>query len=167
MRYVVCVGLALLAISAGSAAEPSSTIVEETWENATVEDAKIGYVHTMVRAFEADGKKRLRATVQFDFSFTRQNTPMRVRMEHGTDETPEGKVIGVFMRQFHERGQPLNLVGTLEGEKMHVLVDNGRIEAPSCAGRRRSSAFNIGSIFSRRRSPNRATVSASSITNRR
>jgi transglutaminase-like putative cysteine protease len=118
------VGLALLAI----AAELPPTIVEENWESATVEDGKIGYLHTVVREFEADGKKRIRATVEFDLSFKRQNTPTRVRMEHGTDETPEGKVIGVFMRQYHERGQQLNLVGSLEGEKMHVVVDNGRIE---------------------------------------
>ena len=49
-------------------------------------------------------------------------------MEHGTDETPEGKVIGVFMRQFQGNIQVVNLKGGLEGDKMHVVIDKGHVE---------------------------------------
>lgn len=128
MRYTVCMGLALLAATAACAAEPPGTLVEEVWESATVDDAKIGSIHTTVRAVDADSQKRLRATAEFDFTFKRQNATTHLRMEHGTDETPAGKVVGVFMRQYQGGRQQLNLSGTLEGEKMHVVIENGRIE---------------------------------------
>lgn len=128
MRYAVCVGLALLAGAAVRAGDPPGTVVEEIWENATVDEAKIGSVHTTVRALEVDSAKRLRATTELDFTFKRKNAITHLRMEHGTEETPEGKVVGVFMRQYQGDMQQLNLTGTLEKEKMHVLVDRGRIE---------------------------------------
>jgi transglutaminase-like putative cysteine protease len=127
MRYAVCVGLALLGGGAARAADPPAP-VEEIWESVVVDEGRVGFVHTTVRALEHDGKKRLRATAELDLSFLRQKTPTRVRMEYGTEETPEGKVVGVFMRQFHERDLRLDLAGTLEGDRMHVLIDNGRIE---------------------------------------
>jgi transglutaminase-like putative cysteine protease len=128
MRYAACVGLALLAISTIRAGEPPGTVVEESWESATVDEARIGSVHTTVRALEVDSTKRLRAATELDFTFKRKNATTHLRMEHGTDETPEGKVLSVFMRQYQGDIQQLNLSGTLENEKMHVLVDKGHIE---------------------------------------
>jgi transglutaminase-like putative cysteine protease len=124
-RYAVCVGLALLAGGAARAAEPLG-VVEEVWESAAVDEGRVGFVHTTVRTVEGD--KRLQATAEFDLSFLRQKTSTHVRVEYGTEETPEGKVVAVFMRQFHERDLRVDLSGTLEGDKMHVVVDKGRIE---------------------------------------
>ena len=53
---------------------------------------------------------------------------MKLRLEQGTEETPDGKVVGVFMKQEPGNGQKLLLTGTVEGERLHVLIDNGRLE---------------------------------------
>jgi hypothetical protein len=107
-------------------AEPAP--IDEIWEVAHVEGSRVGFLHTTVRSLEGDGGKRLRATAELDLSFKRHNAQVRLRMEHGTDETADGKVVGVFMRQFHDKGQQLVLQGTVEDGRLHVKVDNGRIE---------------------------------------
>jgi hypothetical protein len=51
---------------------------------------------------------------------------MKLRMEQGSEETPDGKVTGVFMKQ--DAGKQLVLFGTVDGDRLHVVVDNGRID---------------------------------------
>ena len=43
----------------------------------------------------------------------------------GTEETPEGKVTAVFMKQFLGKQQQLVLTGTVDGDELHVKVDGG------------------------------------------
>jgi hypothetical protein len=110
-------------------AEPAGELVEETWEVAQIDGAKVGYLHTTVRSKEVDGAKLLRANAELELSFKRNNALMKLRMEQGTEETPEGKVTGVFMKQDQGKGQTLVLVGNVKGERLHVVVDNGRIDS--------------------------------------
>jgi len=124
---LVGVGMAMVSgryASAGSSGE----LVEEIWEIAQIEGAKVGFLHTTVRRIESDGGKKLRATAELELTFKRHNALLRVRREHGTEETSEGKVVGVFMRQGQEGGRQLVLAGTLEDGRMHVRIDNGRID---------------------------------------
>src|SRR5262245_9943700 len=124
---LVGVGMAMVSgryASAGSSGE----LVEENWEIAQIEGAKVGFLHTTVRRIESDSGKRVRATAELELSFKRHNALLRVRREHGTEETSEGKVVGVFMRQGQEGGRQLVLAGTLEDGRMHVRIDNGRID---------------------------------------
>ncbi len=121
------VGMAMVLawpLRAGSPGE----LVEESWEIAQIEGAKVGCLHTTVRRIESNGGKTLRATAELDLTFKRHNALLRVRREHGTEETSEGKVVGVFMRQGQEGGRQLVLAGTLEDGRMHVRIDNGRID---------------------------------------
>jgi len=123
----VCVGFFVFAPLA-AAAEPASDLIEEIWEVAQIDGAKVGFLHTTVRAKEANGVKQLRASADLELSFKRNGALMKLHMEQGTEETPDGKVVGVFMKQEPEGGKKLSLVGTVEAEGLHVLVDNGRIE---------------------------------------
>jgi hypothetical protein len=102
--------------------------LEEFWETAHVEGVRIGFAHTAVEAVEDRDGKRLKAAVELDLTLRRQNAALRLRMEQGTEETAEGKVVAVSMRQFHDKGQQLSLAGKLDGERMHVVIDAGRIE---------------------------------------
>jgi hypothetical protein len=119
-----------LAIGAGrvEAASDTGPVVEEVWEVAHVEGTKVGFLHTTVHRNRTDGPERLRTTAELDLTFKRHNALLRVRMEQGSEETPEGKVLRVFMRQYHERGQQLVLTGTVEGDRLHIVVDRGRLE---------------------------------------
>jgi hypothetical protein len=108
------------------AAEPApGPILSETWESVHLDGARIGSLHTTVRE---SGPGRLRATADLDLTFRCYGTSVRVRREYGTDETSDGRVVGVFMKQSQDRGQQLTVTGTVEGDRLHVLVDGGRIE---------------------------------------
>jgi hypothetical protein len=102
--------------------------VEETWESASVEGARVGFVHTTVYRVERAGTEVLHACAALELTFRRHQALLRLRMEQGTEETTDGEVLGVFMRQLHGGGRELVLTGTVEDGRLHVKVDNGRIE---------------------------------------
>ena len=137
-----CVGFLLLGTGAAVAETPTLTlpprvegreggtadkIIEETWEAAALDGAKVGSVHTTVTAVNGDAK-HLRVSVALELTFKRHNATMQLRMEHGDEETADGAVLGVFMKQSQEQGQKLVLTGVLEDGRMHVQIDGGRID---------------------------------------
>ena len=128
---VLFLGAAAVAADAPKPAESADKIVEESWESASLDGVKVGSVHTTVTAVQGD-VKRLRATVALELSFQRHNATMRLRMAQGDEETADGAVVGVFMKQSQEsRGgvtPPLQLSGTLEDGRMHVQIDGGRVD---------------------------------------
>ncbi|HEY7426583.1 MAG TPA: transglutaminase domain-containing protein [Gemmataceae bacterium] len=125
--WLLGAGLVMGAVAPGRADTPKE-VVEEIWEVAQIEGVKVGFLHTTVRKVESDGVKRLRAAAELELTFKRHNALLRLRREHGTEETPEGKVVGVFMRQGQEGERPLVLTGAVEDGRLHVRIDNGRIE---------------------------------------
>jgi hypothetical protein len=118
-------GLVVLAACAGAAR--AEVPVEEIWEVVHVDGVKIGTVHTTVIRLDGEGKK-LRTTADLEMTFRRQGALLHIRMEQGTDEQSDGKVLGTFMRQHHPGGRQLLVVGTVEGNTLHVKVDEGRLE---------------------------------------
>jgi hypothetical protein len=125
--FLLGIGMALVsAVPAG--ADSSEELVEEKWETAQIEGARIGFLHSTVRRIESKSSKCLRATAELDLTFKRHNALLRLRRQHGTEETPDGKVVGVFMRQGQEGGRQLVLAGQLEDGRMHVRIDDGRID---------------------------------------
>jgi hypothetical protein len=124
---LVSMGMAMLsAVPAG--ADSSGDLLEESWEMAQIEGAKVGSLHTTVQRIDSEGGKRLRAAAQLDLTFKRHNTLLHLRRVNGTEETTDGKVIGVFMRQGQDGGRQLVLAGNLEDGRMHVRIDEGRID---------------------------------------
>ena len=107
------------------AADPPGKIVLETWEAAYLNGGKAGFVHTVVRAIEKDGRKLFHTTAELDLSVKRFNDTARIYMESGTDETEDGKVTGVSMRQLIAKGQELVLTGTVEDGELHVKMQGG------------------------------------------
>lgn len=128
-RYSVAV-LALLILGAATArsAEPRGKLVKEQWDAAYLGDAKVGYFHTTLHEVERAGRKVLRTTLELNLTVKRFQALVNLRMESGTEENADGKVTGVFMRQFFDQGKQLVLEGTVAGDQLHVQVDGGRIE---------------------------------------
>jgi transglutaminase-like putative cysteine protease len=60
-----------------------------------------------------------------DLTVQRFNDTARIYMETGTDETEDGKVTGVSMRQLIGKNQQLILTGTVEDGQLHVKMQGG------------------------------------------
>src|SRR5262249_30903041 len=88
--------------------------------------ARAGFFRTTIDEFTRDGKKIVRTSQELSFTIKRARDVVKLRMISGTEETEDGKVVGVFMRQFHDKGE-LVLNGAVKGDKLHVEVDKGRI----------------------------------------
>ena len=132
-RVAWCVGCLILGTAIAGAdapkpADPANRVVEEIWEAVQLDGAKVGSVHTVVEAVNADGAKRLRTTIALDLTFKRHNATVQLRMDHGDEETADGAVVAVFMRQYQGQEKKLDLAGTLEDGRMHVQIDAGRID---------------------------------------
>ncbi len=121
------IGMALLS-TLPVKADSSGELVEESWEMAQVEGVKVGFLHTTVHRISSASGNRLRTTAELDLTFKRHNTLLRLRRVYGTEETSDGRVVGVFMRQGQEGGRQLVLAGSLEDGRMHVRIDDGRID---------------------------------------
>jgi hypothetical protein len=109
-------------------AETPGKVVEETWDAAYLESGKAGFFHTTVREIDRDGVKVLRTTQRLDLTVKRNQTPARIRMETGNDETADGKVTGIAMRQFLSNDQTVLLTGVVEGTKLHLKTQDGRMD---------------------------------------
>ncbi len=122
-----CLGL-LLWVGPLVAAEPQGKVVHETWDAAFLEGGRVGYSHTTVQELEREGKKVLRTVVDLNLALKRYNATAKLRMQTGTDETPDGKVLAVVMRQFLTQDQQLVLTGVVEGDQLHVRTEDGRLD---------------------------------------
>ena len=123
-HFSVIVCFAIFVVPA-VAAEPEGKIVHETWEAAFLNGGQAGFVHTTVRALDRNGQKIFRATSELDLTVKRFNDPARIRMESGTEETEEGTVTAVSMKQLIGKGQELALTGVVEDGQLHVKVQGG------------------------------------------
>jgi transglutaminase-like putative cysteine protease len=121
--------LLLVVVNPTTAAEPKDQLVKEFWDAAYLEgNNKIGYFHTTVREVERDGAKFLRSVVELNFTIKRGQDVMQLRMETGTEETTDGKVTAVSMRQFQGKDLQLVLTGIVQDKQLVVKVDDGRIQ---------------------------------------
>jgi transglutaminase-like putative cysteine protease len=152
MTRAGAVGLVLLigAVARGGAAE-EGRVVEEIWEIASLDRARIGSVHTTVRSTGAGKAERLRAASELNLTLRRYGALVRLRMEHGTEETAEGKAVGVFMRQYHAAGKQLVVNGTLDRKGMHIRVDNGRIDRHITWPEETIGLYRLEHLFARRK----------------
>jgi hypothetical protein len=131
MRAVL-VSLALILIGLPTRAEEPSPgkLVQDLWEVAQVEGARTGYFRTTVREVERNGQKRLRTAQELQLTFRRGPATAQVRMESGDEETSDGKVLAIFMKQFQGSKVLVSTEGALDGDSMKISVsgDQGRFE---------------------------------------
>ncbi len=100
-------------------------IVEEVWEVVHRGEVRIGSVHTTVERLE--GNNRLRTTSEMELNFLRGGNRLNARQEQ-SEETAEGKVQRVFLRQFQGANPLVVLTGTVADGQLHVVWDGGRSE---------------------------------------
>jgi transglutaminase-like putative cysteine protease len=120
--------LLALVLCGRAAGQTPGRLVEDTWEEARIAGEKVGFVHTTVSERDGPSGRLLRAIAVMDLTLRRYGSLVRLRVEQGTEETPEGRVVAVFLRHGPESAPRLVLEGRLEDGAMHVQVDGGRID---------------------------------------
>jgi hypothetical protein len=123
-RASLWLGVVVLFVSPLRAEPPADKLVRETWDAVYLEGVKAGSVHATVREFERDGKKLLADVQAMRLSVKREGSVVELRIEAGTDETPEGKVVGVSMTQFAGSGK-LTQTGRVEGDQLVIRSSAG------------------------------------------
>ena len=121
----------LLAVSLVRADEtlPIPSAAVHAWDSATLDGAPAGYFHSVTTSVTRAGRKLLHTTQELRLTVRRYKAVVALRMDSGTDETADGKVVGISMHQY-EGGGGLDMKGILKGGKMHVTVahSGGRIQ---------------------------------------
>lgn len=128
MRKSPLLLLALLLLPGAARADaPVGKIIEDVWEVAHLEGARVGTIRTTVREYSFKQGKVLRTSKLMDLTLKRFNALVRLRAETGTDETPDGRVTGVYMRLSQPR-EDLLQIGTVTKEGLHVRVEGRKID---------------------------------------
>jgi Transglutaminase-like superfamily len=116
-----CLGLLLLAGFA-RAAEPEGRLVQDVWNAAYLEGGKGGYVHTSVHEVERDGQKLYQVTTRLSLTIKRNGAIISLRMDTGDEETIQGKVTSIWMRQYQGDQEQLVLKGNVHEGQLEVTV---------------------------------------------
>jgi hypothetical protein len=96
-------------------------LVEDIWETAYLDGFRVGFMHMSVEEMSPpSGAKFLRASRDLNFSVRRGPDVARMKALTGTDELPDGKVLGVFMQQGLSAQVTQELRGKVEGNQLRV-----------------------------------------------
>jgi hypothetical protein len=125
MRRLTAASLALLALAgtARAGGPPKGKLVLDQWEVAYLQGGKSGFVHTTVHEHDLGGRKILRTAVAMTLTVKRFQDTVQLRATTGTDETPDGKVTGVFMVQQLGQGKSLTVSGKVVGKELQLTLD--------------------------------------------
>jgi hypothetical protein len=107
--------------------QPKRNIVEDVWETAYLDGFRVGFMHLLVEEFtRADGQKVLHAARELDLTVRRGPNTARIQAMTGTDETPAGQVLGVFMKQALSTQVVQQVVGKVVGDKLQLEAQGGQ-----------------------------------------
>ena len=97
MRYLLpCVVLVLLLPARLTSADESPvTVLEARWERLHVAGAPAGYTHTVIRAVEANGEKRIESHVETDMKLVRMGATTHIHSTSETWEKPDGTLLRI------------------------------------------------------------------------
>lgn len=130
-----CFGcLASIAFLAGvvSAQEKAlGKVVADYWDAAYLRGEHAGYAHTQVRQVEERGRTILRTTMVLHLTVRRFRDTIQLHMETGTDETPEGEVVGTFLRHHLGGNKSLTIRGIVEGPQLRLIQDDRMLLHPA------------------------------------
>jgi hypothetical protein len=109
---------------AGAPEAPAEKTVSDVWDAVYLEGAKAGSFHTVVREVERDGRKLLAATQTMQLNVKREGSVVELRVETGTEETPDGKVVAVSQTTFTGKGK-VTQTGRVEDGRLVIRSSPG------------------------------------------
>ncbi len=121
IRYGVWYGVLFLVVTPLPAQTEAPKLVKETWDAAYLAGAKAGYYHTRTEEFERNGHKIIRTTLAMNLRIKRYMEVVPLRLDLSTDETPEGKVVGMALTQHLDKGKMVQ-TARVEGGQLVIKV---------------------------------------------
>ena len=121
-RYLMWCGVALLLAAPLRAQQPAAApkVVLDVWDAVYLDGAKMGYQRTTVEQIERGGQKIFHTTRFMHLTLKRYDGVITQRLALTTDETPEGKVVGVSMTHYLDKDRKVVQSGRVEGDKLIV-----------------------------------------------
>jgi hypothetical protein len=98
-------------------------ILIETYDVAYCRGCKVGYLHTLVREYERDGKKLLYGLKKLTLQVARFGQVVEQWTEESTVESEDGKIFSTAMRQGIGKNQVLALIGKMTPEGLEVTIE--------------------------------------------
>lgn len=120
MRWFLGILATVMACALCVASEPAPKLIRETWDAAYLDGEKSGHFRTTVHQLVRNGAVVYRVTREMQLTVRRSGQLVRIEAQTGNDETPDGKLLGVFMTQALGTRQQLKLTGAVVDG---VLVD--------------------------------------------
>lgn len=99
-----------------------AALTRDVWEVAYLDGVRAGYVRFEVTEQGQGAGRFLRARQTLDLTLKRMGGIARLQSETGSDETADGRVLAVYMRQGLARDQKLLMTGTVEDRQLRVKV---------------------------------------------
>jgi transglutaminase-like putative cysteine protease len=116
-------GFLVLCVPVALADQPQGKVVADTWEVVRLGGYRVGHVHTLTREVAVKEAKVLHTSMQFELTLKRSGAVQKLKFENGSDETADGKVLGVSMRM-----EQVAQEGVVEEKGLHVKVNGGQID---------------------------------------
>jgi transglutaminase-like putative cysteine protease len=123
MRIYLSSLVALCLCATSALAGGKGKVLFDLWDAAYMGDGKAGYVHTQAMEIDVDGQKRIQTTLEVRLTVKRFSDTMEMAADTGTTETPEGTVVGTFMKQYQAKKQQTQIEGAVVGKQLHLTLN--------------------------------------------
>jgi transglutaminase-like putative cysteine protease len=126
LSSLLCVCICATPAFAGGAGK----VLLDLWDAAYLGDGKAGYVHTVAKEIDVEGKKVIQTTIELRLTVKRFKDTVQMSADTGDYQTPDGKVLGVFMRHYLAKKQTMQVDGIVAGDKIHLDLNGDKKANP-------------------------------------
>lgn len=105
-------------------------VLLEFWDAAYLGEGKAGYVHTIAKEIDVDGKKVIQTTVELRLTVKRFNDTVQMSADTGDFTRADGKVVGVFLRHYLAKQQTMRVDGVVRGDKIQLDLNGDKKSNP-------------------------------------
>jgi transglutaminase-like putative cysteine protease len=118
-RPILWCGVLLLLAVPVRAETTAPKVLSDEWHAAYFEGAKAGFFRSTVQEVDHDGARVLRTSLSMNLAVKRYGSVVNLRLTTGTEETPTGQVVGLFLTHFLDQGKVVQ-TGRVEGDELVV-----------------------------------------------
>ncbi len=124
MRPWLTALLAVLVCAApGFAGAKDGKVILDTWDITYLGEGKAGYIHTIAKQVEVDGKTYVNTNIELRLTVRRFKDIIEMAMDTGTIESSDGTVTGTYMKQYLAKTQRTRIDGVVVGNQLRLTLN--------------------------------------------